>query len=64
MAEFCAECFSKVFNEKATKRKYIFSKDPDLCDRCGEWKKVVVRIRYPKLYMWKMKITARLNGKK
>lgn len=61
MAEFCAECFSKVFNEKVTERKYIFSEDLDLCDRCGEWKRVVVRIRHPRFHMWKMKTMARLN---
>ena len=58
MAEFCAECFSKVFNEKATTRKYIFSEEPDLCDGCGEWKIVVVRIKHPKVYMLKNRIKA------
>ena len=64
MAEFCAECFSKVFNEKPRKWKYLFSEEPDLCDGCGEWKRVVVRIRYPKLYTLKMKIRARIRGLK
>ena len=61
MAEFCAECFSKIFDEKVTERNYILSKDFDLCEECGEWKRVVVRVRHPRLYMWKMRVKARLE---
>jgi RNase P subunit RPR2 len=39
MAEFCKECYEKIFG-KAT---VIESEDDDLCEGCGEIKKVVVR---------------------
>lgn len=45
MAEFCLECFNKVFETNEKESAYILSKDLDLCDYCGEFKRVVVRKR-------------------
>lgn len=63
MAEYCVKCFSKIFNEKPKKGKYILSKEPDLCEGCGEWKQVVVRFKRPKLYMFCKKIKLLLKNK-
>jgi len=53
MAEFCLECFSKLENANYTERDFILSDedDLDLCEGCGEWKRVViVRRKYKLLY--------------
>ena len=45
MAEFCWECFNKVNERKYSRWRYALSLDPDLCEECGQWKRVVVRER-------------------
>ena len=42
MAEFCKDCWNKMFNTKGGRIKYIMSKDPELCEGCGHYKKVVI----------------------
>lgn len=42
MAEFCYDCFKKLFKPKVWER-YILSQDKELCENCGEWKRVVVQ---------------------
>ena len=27
-------------------RKYIISREPDLCEECGEWKPVIIRVKW------------------
>ena len=61
MAEYCFECFKKVLEKNAKEREYILSGDLDLCEVCGEWKRVVVRVKNPKMYMWKKKMRARFS---
>ena len=50
MAEFCLECWNEM-NEDANQKnqgnhkkqkKYILSKNLELCEGCAEWKRVVV----------------------
>lgn len=51
MAEFCLDCLNKYSEKKATEKEYVLSWGVDLCEECGEWKRVVVRRRYiPALY--------------
>ena len=45
MAEICLECWRKINGDKIKHRKYILSKDLDLCDECGEWKHVIIMSR-------------------
>lgn len=42
MSEICPECLSKILGEKYSKYKYILSEDLDICEECGELKRVVV----------------------
>ena len=49
MAEFCLNCLNKMDNTQATERDYILSNELDLCEGCGQWKRVVVRERDLKL---------------
>lgn len=46
MAEYCKECAAKVLGltEKEMSRA-DFSTDPDLCEGCGQWKPVLIRIK-------------------
>jgi len=64
MAEFCLDCISKTFNEKPKKRKYVLSSEPDLCEGCGECKRVVIRYRHPKWVMFKKRFLTRFKKKK
>ena len=40
MAEFCEDCFLK-YNPECAGKPLILSKDRDLCEGCGEYKRVV-----------------------
>lgn len=45
MAEFCLDCWNEINGLKDNERKYIISKDLDLCEGCGEWKPVIIMER-------------------
>ena len=42
MAEFCLECWNRINGTKDSGRKYMLSKELDLCEGCGEWKPVII----------------------
>ena len=42
MAEFCTDCIEKMDKDPDAKYRYSLSRDFDLCEGCGEWKRVVV----------------------
>lgn len=46
MAEICLECWRKLSGEQEPRWKYILSGELDLCEECGEWKRVIVRERF------------------
>ncbi len=50
MAEFCLACLNKINGTEDSAKKYIASKDLDLCEGCGKWWHVVVAER--KAYYW------------
>ena len=51
MAEFCLDCWNKLNGTEDTEKEYVLSGELDLCEECGEWKRVIVRKRYfPALY--------------
>ena len=45
MAEFCLECLNKLDNTQDSKWRYVLSRDLELCEECGEFKRVVVSER-------------------
>lgn len=42
MAEFCLECWNKMNGINDSPKKYILSKELELCEGCAQWKTVVV----------------------
>ena len=46
MAEFCLDCWNKIMDTKDTKRKFLMSRDLELCEECGEWKSVIVAVKW------------------
>lgn len=45
MADFCLDCWNKINETNGSKRKYILSEDLELCEGCGEWKRVIIAKR-------------------
>ena len=45
MAEFCLDCWNKINETHDSKRRYAFSRDKDLCEECGRYKRVIVAER-------------------
>ncbi len=54
MAEFCLDCWNKIMESEDNEKKYVLSKDLDLCEGCGEWKRVIVMER-KMYYMYKLR---------
>lgn len=54
MAEFCLECWNKMNETDDNEKKYIMSEDIDLCEECGEWKRVIIMERKA-YYMYKFR---------
>lgn len=51
MAEFCKECYEKIFEDQGKNKKIVISKKCwDLCEGCGEVKPVVIKVR--KKWLW------------
>ena len=50
MAEFCLDCLNKTCGTKFCERDSILSDELDLCEECGEWKRVVVVKRKGRLF--------------
>lgn len=46
MAEFCLDCWNKINETQETKRRYVLSRDWDLCEHCGQYKRLIVTERY------------------
>lgn len=45
MAEFCLDCWNKLNDTNDSKRRYILSREEDLCEECGQYKPVIVAER-------------------
>ena len=46
MAEYCLECLNKYSAHKYRRIEVVLSRELDLCEGCGAWKRTVIRIRY------------------
>lgn len=49
MAEFCLDCWNKMNHTHETERDWILSDELDLCEGCGEFRRVIVYERTFKL---------------
>lgn len=47
MAEFCLECWRRLNEKDYPPEMYVLSRELDLCEGCGEYKNVIVRVRSP-----------------
>ena len=58
MAEFCLECWNKITGTQEPDGKFLFSRVPDLCEGCGEWKPVIIRLKmfFASTFSFKMQI--------
>lgn len=45
MAEYCLDCWNKINDTNDPAKDYIISKEPDLCEGCGQMKPVVIMRR-------------------
>lgn len=52
MAEFCLECWNKMNHTKDRPYEYILSKDLDICENCGEYKRIIIMKRVNQGYMY------------
>ena len=49
MAEFCLDCWNQINHRRDTERNWVLSKEPDLCEGCGQWRRVIVAPRIHRL---------------
>lgn len=42
MADFCVDCWNKLNEENKSEKSYVLSRDLDLCEGCGEYKRVIM----------------------
>ena len=42
MAEFCLECLNRISKTNDSRWRYILSWEKDLCEECGQYKRVVI----------------------
>lgn len=45
MAEFCLQCFNDLNESEYTENEVELSNDFTLCETCGEYKPVVIKIK-------------------
>lgn len=46
MAEFCLDCWNNINGTNDSKWRYILSWELDLCEECGEYKRLIVMERF------------------
>ena len=44
MAEFCEECWNKINGIEDGEIAYRLSREPELCEECGEYKRVIIEV--------------------
>ena len=45
MAEFCLKCYNRIHRDNLTEYDVVLTRDYELCEGCGECKKVVIKYR-------------------
>lgn len=51
MSEICLDCWNKLNETNEPARKYILSWRKDICEDCGQMKRVIIRMRLPYIYL-------------
>jgi predicted amidophosphoribosyltransferase len=51
VSEICLDCWNKLNETKDPARKYILSWRKELCEDCGQMKRVIIRMRLPYIYL-------------
>ena len=46
MSEICLDCLNKILKTNDAETRYVISRDLDLCEQCGQYKRVVVKMRF------------------
>ena len=46
MSELCLDCYNKIMKTHDPRRKFIFSLHRDLCEECGQYKQVIIRVKW------------------
>ena len=45
VAEFCLDCWNKINGTDDPPGKYVISRELDVCEECGEWKPIIIRVK-------------------
>lgn len=45
MAELCLDCLNQRMNTNDPPKKFVLSRQPDLCEECGRYKPVIIRVK-------------------
>lgn len=45
MEDFCLDCWNKMNKTNDPPKKYVISKDLDVCEGCGKWRRVILAER-------------------
>ena len=51
MSEICLDCWNKLNETHDPARKYILSWRKELCEDCGQMKRVIVRMKLRYIYL-------------
>lgn len=51
MSEICLDCWNKLNETNDPARKYILSWQKEFCDDCGQYKRVIIRMRLHHIYL-------------
>ena len=45
MSEICLDCWNKYEKTADKPNKFVMSRKPDLCEECGQYKRVIIRYK-------------------
>ena len=62
MAEFCLKCWNEINGTDDPPGKYVMSEEENLCEGCGEMKRVIVTERRGGRGVWESPVFLRCMG--
>ncbi len=45
MSELCLDCYNKIMETNEPRKMFHMTKEFALCEECGQWKPVIIRVR-------------------